>query len=104
MSFTTINKSGVFVPMIFCDQCEKPITDPSMAIVIFLSNPEDGEHVKTAHVHKMECDWAYTAKHGDVGGTTELDVHLAYLLNNLGLKGEKLKRANEVAAMLSQIG
>jgi len=77
-----------FAPRIFCDQCGNPITDSSEAMAVSAGRLEKpGDTVPCAYLHKGACDEAWQARHPTDfdTGSDELNVHLSFLVQNVGL-------------------
>jgi hypothetical protein len=77
-----------YAPRLYCDQCGNAITEASEAIAVSAGRLEAvGETVPCAYLHKGDCDDAWQARHPPAfdTGSDELNVHLAFLVQNLGL-------------------
>lgn len=98
-----MNSKGRNAPVVVCDKCGDRIKSAKDGMVLYPSSGEEGKPVAHYHVHRGECDKAMTKKHGDLGGTDELATHLVWLLSNLELNGEQLKKATINAGLLESL-
>jgi len=85
---------GRSCPVIVCDTCGRPITDPGMAAVVW-DMTQQGDRLPSL-VHKGACHDALD--HGIKGeggfpGWAELSRWFVDLLHNSGLHGDRLDRA-----------
>jgi hypothetical protein len=105
MSIAVHNVDGRYCPRISCAVCQQPITEPTMAAVLFdMSAPDAAPPV---FVHKGACmqrEEARIRNAGGFDGWEELSRWLISLLHNTGLHGEDLSRAVERAAEWHEVG
>ena len=86
---------GSTIPLILCDVCSKPITDASMAIVVFDEPQLEGNYDEFVFLHKGACDDEHKGGRIRTEGWMELKFFLADICSNAGLSGEKLAEAVE---------
>jgi len=77
-----------YAPRLYCDQCGGLISEAAEGIAVSAGPLEaPGDTVPCAYLHKGECDDAWQSRHPAVfdTGSDELNVHFAFLIQNIGL-------------------
>lgn len=79
-------------PVVFCDWCDKPITEVGMAAVIYGKTDESGT-CSAWHAHKRTChdnlEVVHSGRHSHLGWV-EMGSYLYQLAYNTGFTVEKM--------------
>jgi hypothetical protein len=102
MSFVIqINKAGEACPNVQCDICSEIIKESRNAIAVWNEESVAPETVIQPKIHCKECDATRRRKYRK---WMQLDHYVAFLLNNLGLTGQKLLASKRSAAGQQRLG
>lgn len=99
MMMTTEDGAG---PVVVCDYCGKRIVDSDGVNCIWKDeNCEPGSFSDMYIVHN-QCDELMQRRHGVMSNSTELDILLPQLADNVNIDWEKARqRAKEVASFMT---
>jgi hypothetical protein len=90
------------IPVAWCEVCDTEITDAFMAMVYWrFKDYEKGVYAPLL-VHER-CMPAHRSDQEGYQCSMELSTYLAFLLQNIGLTGAKLKQANRNAGLISTL-
>jgi hypothetical protein len=96
------SKENIAEPRFQCDRCGKLIQDAGLGILIWNEDySTKTECIVPLVVCKMNCDDPIGRK--EHRNWMDLSTAVAFLLNNVGLVGQKLERAKSSARMLARI-
>jgi hypothetical protein len=102
-----LNLSGRAAPVVICDICGKRVEEADLGAAVFprMQSESEGTVVQVLHVHKGPCHDKAQLQLGGVRDTAwqELRIHFSYLLHNLGLSVEKLRKLEQEEEVLGNL-
>lgn len=90
------------IPSTWCEVCSREITDAGMAMFYWRFSDYEEELHAPLLAHKR-CMDSSRSRDGKYDCSMELSTYLAFLLQNVGLRGTKLNEAFESARIMAAL-